>query len=79
MAPKEEQDDLTQTVFANATPAVQYDEEQEQGVKNERVAKTKDCVDSYWDSWFIKGISDFVRVPNLSPAFDSEYATNGLL
>lgn len=33
----------------------------------------------YWQNWFVPGISDFVRIPNLSPLFDAEYQTNGLL
>ena len=32
-----------------------------------------------FSSWFIPGLSDFVRVPNLSPMFDPEYFTNGRL
>lgn len=32
-----------------------------------------------WDSWYIPGLKDFVRVPNLTPMVDAEYQTNGLL
>jgi hypothetical protein len=30
-------------------------------------------VEKNWDSWFIPGLSDFVRVPNLTPMVDPEY------
>jgi hypothetical protein len=36
-------------------------------------------VDEFWDSWFVKGLSDFVEVPNLTPMVDEHYQTNGLL
>ena len=36
-------------------------------------------IERLWDSWFINGISDFVRVPNLSELFDDEFKTNGLI
>jgi len=34
-------------------------------------------MDEYFDPWFVKGLSDFVRVPNLTPMVDTEYLTNG--
>jgi hypothetical protein len=34
---------------------------------------------SKWDEWLVAGISDFVRVPNLTTLVDKEYLTNGLL
>lgn len=40
---------------------------------------TLEIVNKHWDSWFIPGLSDFVRVPNLTPMVDAEYLTNGLL
>ena len=42
-------------------------------------AKTKATVDAHWDSWFIPGLSDFVRVPNLTTMVDKDYLTNGLV
>lgn len=36
-------------------------------------------VDEHYESWFIKGLGDFVRVPNLTLMADSEFATNGLI
>jgi hypothetical protein len=41
--------------------------------------KTLEVVEKNWDSWFIPGLSDFVRVPNLTPMVDKEYLTNGLV
>ena len=41
--------------------------------------KTKQVIDQHWDNWFVPGLSDFVRVPNLSHEYDPEYFTNGLL
>ena len=41
--------------------------------------KTKEIVEAHWDDWFVKGLSDFVRIPNLSPMYDDDYLTNGLL
>ena len=41
--------------------------------------KTLEIVEANWDSWFIPGLSDFVRVPNLTPMVDSEYLSNGLV
>ena len=43
--------------------------------------KNQTCkdIDTYWDSWFVPGLSDFVRCPNLSELFDPEYKTNGNL
>jgi hypothetical protein len=41
--------------------------------------KTLEYINSEWDSWFIPGLSDFVRVPNLTTMVDPEYLTNGLV
>ena len=38
---------------------------------------TEKAIQEYWDQWFVKGLQDFVRVPNLTPMVDSEYLTNG--
>jgi len=40
---------------------------------------TKAFIDSHWDSWFVPGLSDFIRVPNLTPMVDEEYLKNGLV
>ena len=34
-------------------------------------------IDARWDDWYVKGLSDFIRVPNLSPNYDAEFLTNG--
>ena len=36
-------------------------------------------IDERWDNWYIKGLEDFIRVPNLSPNFDNDFLTNGLI
>ena len=36
-------------------------------------------IDSKWESWFVEGLADFVRIPNLSLLYDPEFATNGLI
>ena len=41
--------------------------------------KTLETVNTHWDSWFVKGLGDFIRVPNLTPMVDPEYLTNGLV
>jgi acetylornithine deacetylase/succinyl-diaminopimelate desuccinylase-like protein len=42
-------------------------------------SKTKEFVNSKWDSWFVPGLSEFITIPNLTPMIDSEYLSNGLL
>lgn len=32
-----------------------------------------------WDDWYVKGLSDFIAVPNLSPMYDKDFFTNGLI
>ena len=39
--------------------------------------KTLNFVESKWNDWYVKGLSDFIRVPNLSPNYDSDFLTNG--
>jgi hypothetical protein len=52
----------------------------EDAVRNDSItARTVEDVEGLWESWFVPGISDFVRVPNLSQNFDSNFKTNGLL
>lgn len=48
---------------------------------NSSVDKTKTDanIDAKWDDWYVKGLSDFIRVPNLSPNYDADYLTNGLI
>ena len=40
---------------------------------------TKENIEKYWDNWYVKGLSDFIRVPNLTPMVDKDYLTNGLI
>ena len=40
---------------------------------------TLNFIDNHWDSWFVQGLSDFIRIPNLTPMVDPDYLTNGLL
>jgi len=39
--------------------------------------KTRANIDQYWDSWYVPGLSDFIRIPNLTPMVDPDYLTNG--
>ena len=39
--------------------------------------ETLKFVESKWDNWYVKGVSEFISVPNLSPNYDSEFLTNG--
>ena len=41
--------------------------------------ETMNFVNSKWDNWFVTGLSDFVRIPNLTYDVDPEYLTNGLM
>jgi len=41
--------------------------------------KTLQYINEKWDSWYIPGLSDFIRVPNLSAFVDPTYLENGLL
>lgn len=40
-------------------------------------AATDRNIDERWDDWYVKGLCDFIRVPNLSPNYDAEFLTNG--
>jgi len=42
-------------------------------------AATDRNIDEKWDDWYVKGLSDFIRVPNLSPNYDADFLTNGLI
>ena len=41
------------------------------------VKSTLANVEKYWDSWYVEGLKDFIREPNLTPMVDKEYLTNG--
>jgi hypothetical protein len=41
--------------------------------------ETLKCVNEHWEPWFVQGLGDFVRVPNLTPMVDPDYLTNGLV
>lgn len=41
--------------------------------------KTKKYVDEHYEEFFIKPLSEFIKVPNLTPAFDPEFHSNGLI
>ena len=41
--------------------------------------KTKAFIHEHWDSWYVAGLSDFIRVPNLTPMVDPEFTKNGLI
>jgi len=43
------------------------------------VERTKKFIDDNWNSWYVAGLGDFVRVPNLTPMVDPEFKTNGLI
>lgn len=36
-------------------------------------------IEAKWEDWYVKGLSDFIRVPNLSPNYDANFLTNGLI
>ena len=36
-------------------------------------------IDAKWDDWYVKGLGDFIKVPNLSPNYDADFMTNGLI
>ena len=42
-------------------------------------AKTTKYVEDNFEKYFVEPLSDFVRIPNLTPAFDPEFYTNGLI
>jgi len=50
----------------------------ESGKKIEKPA-TLAYVEGQWEDWYLKGLADFIRVPNLTPMVDPEYLTNGLV
>ena len=36
-------------------------------------------IEDRWDSWYVKGLGDFIKVPNLTPMVDPDFLTNGLI
>ena len=40
---------------------------------------TEANIEAKWEDWYVKGLSDFIRVPNLSPNYDAQFLTNGLI
>ncbi|CAI2368590.1 unnamed protein product [Moneuplotes crassus] len=43
------------------------------------IDKTNEFLEANFESKFVDSLKDFIRIPNLSPAFDSEFLTNGLI
>lgn len=43
------------------------------------IDKTKQFVGEKWDSTIIPTLSEYISIPNQSPSFDPEWATNGHL
>jgi acetylornithine deacetylase/succinyl-diaminopimelate desuccinylase-like protein len=49
------------------------------------MVENKDCnaeataayVEKWWADWYVKGLCEFIEIPNLSPMFDAEFYTNG--
>lgn len=41
--------------------------------------KTLDFISHEWDSSIIPALQEYIRIPNQSPSFDPNWATNGLL
>ena len=39
--------------------------------------KTLKFVESKWENWYVKGLSEFISVPNLSPNYDADFLSNG--
>src|SRR5438067_439837 len=40
-------------------------------------AKLKNFVNKLWDESVVPSLTDYIRIPNKSPAFDKDWATNG--
>jgi hypothetical protein len=38
---------------------------------------TEKNMDKLWENWFTRGLADFVRINNSTPASDPEFMTNG--
>ena len=50
-------------------------------VESQSVSKeaTLKNIEEKWDNWYVQGLSDFIKVPNLTPMVDQEFLTNGLI
>lgn len=42
-------------------------------------ARLQSWLDRYWDDSIIPTLAEFIKIPNQSPAFDKEWAANGLM
>jgi len=40
---------------------------------------TDKFIDEHWENWYVAGLSDFIRCPNLTPMVDDTFLTNGLI
>lgn len=36
-------------------------------------------IEEKWEDWYVDGLKEFIKVPNLSLLYDPEYQTNGLI
>lgn len=36
-------------------------------------------VEENFEEWYVKGLADFVRIPNLTPMVDADFLTNNLI
>lgn len=41
--------------------------------------QTRSFVNEEWDNSVIPVLSEYIRIPNVSPIFDAEWQTNGLI
>ena len=41
--------------------------------------KTNKYIDENFEDIFVKNLQTFISIPNLSPGFDKEFYTNGLI
>ena len=39
--------------------------------------KTEETINANWDNWFVPGLQEFVRIPNLTTMVAPDYLTNG--
>ena len=49
--------------------------EETSGVSKEATLKN---IEEQWDGWYVQGLSDFIKIPNLTPMVDENFLTNGL-
>ena len=36
-------------------------------------------INEIWEEWYVEGLKAFIRIPNLSLLYDTEFQTNGLI